>query len=1003
VHRAYDANGNLAWTSLPVTSASAVDVRDTARTVMSYFDPGWIRTSDDPANPKVHFDYVAQGWQAERVPERKDVPGTLDGSKRMLWEYFADGQLKVRKDQGGQAATYSYDANNNLTDASSASGLTDPGEQPVETKVAYSGFDEVAKARHRKQPTANWTFSDATYDEDGNVKLRRENGEEDNAGTQTRAPRRYEFTYDGADWLSVQLDLGTDSGCAGDQRIANSFFAAGWEKRRDVHRAASGCSSDPATWPRKQITTWTHFDNGLLRDLATTDGSDMVTESHAVGYLDDAGVFVNGHRTSDRYVLKRAQGNTATACVPGSACDAKYGYDARDRVLSHQLRAGKTNTYTFDEPAKLLGDTSVRAGSVTTQVENGATSTRRYTSGQLTEQTTGGATGKYWYDSLGNLDCVTTSTGSQDDCSLSDGGTPSANLAADYAYDYLNRLAGLRYYAGGQQTDKASYTYDALDRTTKEVEDHNGTGKDRTTTLSYQGLSSLVTQEQQAGGTGPKTKTYAYDAYGHRVSLTDTVNATGATTSYSYATDVHGSVSQLLDDAGNVKASYGYSAYGGSDAPSSDAQALTTGDPDAQAPLNPYRFSNRRMDSGTAASPSPAVPTGAGGYDMGARRFGPDIGGFLQQDMFEGALADLGLATDPLTQNRYALAGGNPVSFMEWDGHYAIADGGGGGSASPNPSTPTAPSGGGGGGGGGGLLGALGKVGNWVSEHKAEVAGVVAGVVVGGVCTALTGPAGVIGCAALGGAVANAVTYGLKTPRDQQSAGGYLKEAAIGAAAGGATAGLGSLGAKALRTLGSKAAGALSGAGGKGAGGRLAKAVCNCFPAGAKVATATGATPIQRIRVGDRVWARDLASGRSELRRVSGLFHKQATRLLAITVAGTSIQVTPEHPFWSPGKGWVLAGHLRTGDRLLARDGRTVTIAKIASRAVKVTVYNFEVEGDHNYYISTAQLLVHNCPVSGGTGGGAGEVGQVSYGSTDLSLAAQAARQGLGKVLGCAV
>ena len=170
--------------------------------------------------------------------------------------------------------------------------------------------------------------------------------------------------------------------------------------------------------------------------------------------------------------------------------------------------------------------------------------------------------------------------------------------------------------------------------------------------------------------------------------------------------------------------------------------------------------------------------------------------------------------------------------------------------------------------------------------------------------------------------------------------------------------------------------------------------MCNCFPAGAKVATATGATPIQRIRVGDRVWARDLASGRSELRRVSGLFHKQATRLLAITVAGTSIQVTPEHPFWSPGKGWVLAGHLRTGDRLLARDGRTVTIAKIASRAVKVTVYNFEVEGDHNYYISTAQLLVHNCAMRAGGGGGAGEVGQVSYGSTDLSLAAQAARRG---------
>src|SRR5258708_30777993 len=32
-------------------------------------------------------------------------------------------------------------------------------------------------------------------------------------------------------------------------------------------------------------------------------------------------------------------------------------------------------------------------------------------------------------------------------------------------------------------------------------------------------------------------------------------------------------------------------------------------------------------------------------------------------------MADLSLSIDPLTQNRYDLAGGNPISFGEWDGH----------------------------------------------------------------------------------------------------------------------------------------------------------------------------------------------------------------------------------------------------------------------------------------------------------------------------------------------
>ncbi len=48
----------------------------------------------------------------------------------------------------------------------------------------------------------------------------------------------------------------------------------------------------------------------------------------------------------------------------------------------------------------------------------------------------------------------------------------------------------------------------------------------------------------------------------------------------------------------------------------------------------------------------------------------------MTQDVLSGALGDLSLTSDPLTQNRYALAGGNPVSFVEWDGHLPVqADG----------------------------------------------------------------------------------------------------------------------------------------------------------------------------------------------------------------------------------------------------------------------------------------------------------------------------------------
>jgi RHS repeat-associated protein len=1003
VHRAYDAGGNMLWASLPVTSADPASVQDSARTVETYFDPGWIRTSKDPVNPKVRFDYTAQGQQAERTPERKDAPGTPDTDTRMSWTYYDDGQLKQRTDSGGQAATYRYDANNNLTSATSGSGLTDPAEQPVSTQITYTGFDELAKTRSRKQGAANWTFSTAGYDPNGNVTSRAESGEETDAGTQTKPPRSYQMTYDGADWLTLQLDLGTDSGCAGDQRIATDYFDTGWERQREIRRAASTCTADSTIWPKKQTTTWSHFDNGLLRTLDTVNGAGTTTESHTVGYTDDSGIYVNSNRTSDHYFLKRGQGSTATTCVSATAaCDAKYVYDARDRLVSHQLRANKTNTYTYDQPTGQLGDTTIRAGNITTQSENGVTTTRKYTAQQLTEQTTNGVTGKYWYDLLGNLDCVTTSAGTQADCSPSDGTGASANLVADNAYDYLNRLADIRYFAAGTRTDKTDYTYDALDRTTKEVEDHAGTAKDRTTTNTFQGLTNLITQEQQAGGTGPKTKTYAYDAYGHRLTMDSVPTSGGTSEHFTYGSDVHGSVSQLLDDAGGVKASYGYTAFGGTD--STDNESLTSGDPDPQAPLNPYRYTGKRMDSGTAASTTPAAAAGSNGYDMGARRFGPDISSFLQQDMFEGALSDLGLALDPLTQNRYALAGGNPISNVEVDGHMLIdGGGGGGGSTAPNPSTPTggssSGSGSGGDSGGGGLLGALHKVGGWISDHKAEIAGVAVGFVVGAACEVATAGAGTIGCGALAGAAGNLTIYAIKTPANKQSLGGALKETAVGAVAGGVTAGLGALAGRGLSSLGSKVAGSFGRAASEEAGGtsstigRVAKNLCNCFPVGTKVATAAGLKPIQKVRVGDRVWARNLATGKSQLRRVTGLFHKRADRLLRIAVAGVVIQVTPQHPFFSPDAGWVDAGHLKVSDRLLARDGRILTVRAVQARAVGVTVYNFEVAGDHDYYVSTAQLLVHNCDGISGSSAGDAAGGEAAAGGDASGAAATGGRE----------
>jgi len=143
----------------------------------------------------------------------------------------------------------------------------------------------------------------------------------------------------------------------------------------------------------------------------------------------------------------------------------------------------------------------------------------------------------------------------------------------------------------------------------------------------------------------------------------------GAQTDYSYGQDAHGSTSMPIGEGGakdgQAQASYGYTPYGepDKDLTSEKDPQDATGQAETKAddPLNNYRYSAKRLD--------PA----SGQLDMGARRYSPDTTRFVQEDLYEDALGNMDLGTDPLTQNRYSLAGGNPVSFIEVDGHEPVS------------------------------------------------------------------------------------------------------------------------------------------------------------------------------------------------------------------------------------------------------------------------------------------------------------------------------------------
>ncbi len=130
---------------------------------------------------------------------------------------------------------------------------------------------------------------------------------------------------------------------------------------------------------------------------------------------------------------------------------------------------------------------------------------------------------------------------------------------------------------------------------------------------------------------------------------------------------------------------------------------------------------------------------------------------------------------------------------------------------------------------------------------------------------------------------------------------------------------------------------------------------------------------IEDLRVGDTVLAFNPDTSQAEPRRIVDAFDRTTYRLRVLEIHsrdGTSqtIRTTDEHPFWVVDQqDFKPAGELEVGQELLGPRGEVQTLATTwaEEHPEGVTVYNFEVEGAHTYFVCAGDLsetpvLVHN-------------------------------------------
>lgn len=138
-----------------------------------------------------------------------------------------------------------------------------------------------------------------------------------------------------------------------------------------------------------------------------------------------------------------------------------------------------------------------------------------------------------------------------------------------------------------------------------------------------------------------------------------------------------------------------------------------------------------------------------------------------------------------------------------------------------------------------------------------------------------------------------------------------------------------------------------------------------CFVKGTLIYSENKFVPIESIKVGDVVYSYNVEKDKVELSKVTNTLNRETQGIYEIIAGAESINVTAEHPIYVVSKGWIKVKDLKAGDVLKSSDDEaTIKISSIKKLVKTETVYNIEVDGNHNYFITNSTILVHNKNIS---------------------------------------
>jgi RHS repeat-associated protein len=134
-----------------------------------------------------------------------------------------------------------------------------------------------------------------------------------------------------------------------------------------------------------------------------------------------------------------------------------------------------------------------------------------------------------------------------------------------------------------------------------------------------------------------------------------------------------------------------------------------------------------------------------------------------------------------------------------------------------------------------------------------------------------------------------------------------------------------------------------------------------CFIKGTIVYSIKGEIAIENIKVGDMIFSYNIEQNKIVQNKVLKTLSRDTKSIFEITIDIEKIKVTGEHPFYVIGKGWTKARELLKGDWIKSMNNeKGLEVLSSIQNNKDITVYNIEVDGNHNYFVTQSKILVHN-------------------------------------------